>query len=148
MQIAPESIFVSSLRTFCRIFFGVIAALIAFFLFSMIYSAFAGSPLLEEKTDLEILPDATGTRELVSVSAPAILQIPIHGVIGDPQKLDAAIIENVLLDSRVGLLSHNRVKGILLHLDTPGGTVVDSDAIYRMLKEYKEKYNHPIFSSL
>jgi protease IV len=37
------------------------------------------------------------------------------------------------------------VKGILLHFDTPGGTVVDSDNIYRMLLKYKQKYAVPVF---
>lgn len=146
MQIAPESIFVSSLRTFCRMFFGITAALIAIALFSMIYSSIASPPLIDTHTQLEILPDAKGTRELVGVNAPAILQIPIHGVIGDPQALDAVIIENILLDSRIGLLDHDRVKGILLHFNTPGGTVVDSDSIYQMLKMYKEKFSVPIFA--
>ncbi len=145
MEIARESIFVSTLRTFCRMFFGVIAILIAFFLFSFLYSSMATSPLLVEKTTMEILPDANGKRVLAPLSSPAILQIPIHGVIGDPQKLNAEVFQNVLLDSRTGLLSHDRVKGILLHFNTPGGTVVDSDVIYRMLRDYKVKYNVPIF---
>jgi protease IV len=33
----------------------------------------------------------------------------------------------------------------LLHFNTPGGTVVDSDDIYRMLNEYKERYKVPIY---
>lgn len=146
MEIARESIFVSALRAFFRMFFGVIGILIAFVLFSIIYSSLAPSSLIEEKTTLSILPDASGKKQLVSPNAPAILQIPIHGIIGDPQSLNAEMISNILIDSRKGLLSHDRVKGILLHFDTPGGTVVDSDDIYRMLNRYKEKYKVPIFA--
>jgi protease-4 len=66
-------------------------------------------------------------------------------VVGDPQKLDAEIIENILLDSRTGMLAADRVKAILLHFNTPGGTVVDADAIYEMLLNYKATYKVPIF---
>jgi signal peptide peptidase SppA len=31
-------------------------------------------------------------------------------------------------------------------MNTPGGTVVDSDNIYRMLKAYKQQYNVPVFA--
>jgi signal peptide peptidase SppA len=60
--------------------------------------------------------------------------------------LDSESIEHVLLDSRSGNFKDNRIKGILLHMNTPGGTVVDSDNIYRMLKTYKERYKVPVFA--
>lgn len=140
-----ESIFSSAIRTFCKMFFGLLGICIALVLFSVVYSLFSAQSLVEQKTSLTILPDAKGNREILGLSTPAILQIPIHGVIGDPQKLDAEIMSHILLDSRTGMLSNNRVKGILLHFNTPGGTVVDSDAIYRMINEYKEKYQIPVF---
>ncbi len=145
MDTPRESIFSSAMRTFCRMLFGLLGILIAFVIFSMVYSAFAPSHLAEEKTTMTLLPDAHGNRDILPMSTPAILQIPIHGFIGDPQKLDSDLIQNVLLDSRSGLLGNDRVKGILLHFNTPGGTVVDSENIYTMLNEYKKKYKVPIF---
>ncbi len=139
-----ESIFRSAMKTFLRIFFGTIALCLAFVLFSLMYSSLSSASLIEQNTTMTILPDANGKREVVSVSSPAILQIPITGIIGEPKKLDAETIGNILLDSRSGLLSADRVKGILLYLNTPVGTVVDSDAIYRMLEEYKTRYHVPI----
>lgn len=144
MDTPRESIFSTAIRTFCKMFFGLLGLCIAFVVFSFVYSTFSPSPLIEQKTTLTILPDANGNREVLPVSTPAILQIPIHGVIGDPQKLDAELMSHILLDSRTGMLSNNRVKGILLHFNTPGGTVVDSDDIYRMLNEYKAKYKVPV----
>ena len=79
-------------------------------------------------------------------TAPVILQINVHGVIGDPKTLDTHTIENILIESRTGDLKDNRVKAILLHMNTPGGTVVDSDNIYRLVKEYKERYKVPVFA--
>jgi signal peptide peptidase SppA len=55
-------------------------------------------------------------------------------------------LRNVLFDSREGILSHDRVKAILLYIDSPGGTVTDSVAIYKELKAYKEKYKVPIYA--
>ncbi len=37
-------------------------------------------------------------------------------------------------------------KGILLHLDTPGGGVYESDEVYLALMEYKEKTGRPVFA--
>ena len=148
MQLMRESIFTSSLRSFSRMFFSVFGILLSFFLFSLIYSALSPSSFIEEKTTMTILPNAADVREMVSFSSPVVLQIDIDGVIGmeGPDSVNSETIEDILLDSRANLLSHNRVKAILLHLNTPGGTVVDSDNIYRMLKEYKAKYNVPIFA--
>jgi signal peptide peptidase SppA len=67
-------------------------------------------------------------------------------VIGEPGVLDSGIVEDILLESRTGALSNDRVKGILVHFNTPGGTVVDSDNIYRMLLQYKSKYKVPIYA--
>jgi protease IV len=150
MEPTRESIFVSSLRGFCRalfIMFGFFAALfLAFFLFSI----FGGSYRPTQKTTLEILPDLNNTRQLVSLSAPVILQIKIHGVIGDlvpnpNQRVTSEDIQNILVESREGFLHRDRVKGVLLYFDTPGGSVTDSDNIYRMLVKYKELYKVPVF---
>ncbi|MDE3045092.1 MAG: S49 family peptidase [Verrucomicrobiota bacterium] len=146
MEIARESIFVSALRSFCKVFFSIIGFFLALFLISFIYSLFSSPYNAEEKTSLTLLPDLNGKSELRPISSPAILQINIHGVIGEPEKLDTDVVQSILLDSQNNLLLKNRIKAILLHVNTPGGTVTDSDNIYRMLKEYKQKYNVPIFA--
>lgn len=148
MEIMHESIFTSSLRIFCRTLFAVFGIFLAVFIISLTHSALFPPSLVEEKTSLTVLPNAAGIREELPFSTPAILQIKLHGVIGmeGPNSINSQTIEDILLDSRVGPLGHDRVKGILLHINSPGGTVVDSDNIYRMLKAYKAKYNIPIFA--
>lgn len=126
-------------------FFGFGGILIALSLFSGIVSSISSSHLLDQKTNLSILTNAEGKKQILSASSPVILQIDIHGIIGEPGKLDAHNFRNVLTDSREGTLANDRVKGILLHFNTPGGTVVDSDAIYRMIIEYKKQYNVPVY---
>lgn len=129
-------------------FFGICGIFIGFVLMSLLYNSIsdtASSPE-ETKTKIKYLPDANGNRKTSSTS-PVILQMNIHGVIGDPNKgMDTKKAQNILLDSRTGTLDDNRVKGILLHMNTPGGTVVDSDNIYRMLNVYKKRYNVPVFA--
>lgn len=147
MEIQRESVFVSALRSFCRMFFAVCGIFLALLLMSTLYNLIPDSvsSAVEAKTKVKYLPDTNGNRE-TSSTAPVILQINVHGVIGDAQNFDTKIVQNILLDSRTGTLKDNRVKGILLHMNTPGGTVVDSDNIYRMLKQYKERYKVPVFA--
>lgn len=147
MEIQRESIFVSGLRSFCRMFFAVCGIFLAIIAMSTLYSSIStATTTIETKTKIKYLPDAENKRELVASTAPVILQLNIHGVIGEPNMLDSSIVQNILVESRTDTLKDNRVKGILLHMNTPGGTVVDSDNIYRMLKDYKERYKVPVFA--
>ncbi|MFI5264393.1 MAG: S49 family peptidase, partial [Candidatus Kapaibacterium sp.] len=50
------------------------------------------------------------------------------------------------VESQEGDFKNNRVKGILLYMDTPGGYSTDSDTIYRLLMEYKKQYKVPIYA--
>lgn len=146
MEIARESIFVSALRSLCKVFFSIIGFFLAVFIVTVIYSLFASPYNAEEKTTLTLLPDLNGHSDLRPLSTPAILQISIKGVIGEPEKLDTDVLQNILLASQNNPLLKNRVKAILLYVNTPGGTVVDSDNIYRLLKDYKQKHSIPIFA--
>jgi protease-4 len=93
------------------------------------------------KTTVTILPDLEGNTKILSKKYPAILQINITGIIGE--NIKTKDIENILLATK----PKERIKAILLYVNTPGGGVNDSDGIYRMLKEYKEKYNKiPIYA--
>lgn len=143
-----ESIISSSLRAFLKMFFGLMGILVAFFVFAWIYSTSSVStPItIEEKTTLSILNDADGKREVLPSTTPVILEINLHGKIGDVKGTDAKVFQNILNDSRTGHLAGSRVKGILLNFNTPGGTVVDSEAIYEMLNVYKARYNIPVYA--
>lgn len=146
MENARESVFVSAIRSFCRMFFGVCGITLAIFLIIWAYSEISSAGSIESKTTMNYLADANGKQAVVSLTAPVILQLNIHGVIGEPKTLDSDTVESILLESRTGVLASNRVKGILIHFNTPGGTVVDSDNIYRMIKDYKERYKVPVYA--
>lgn len=145
MEVQRESIFVSALRSFCKMFFAVCGLFVAFLLVSSLYSlAEKSEDTTESKTNTRYLPDANGNRES-STTSPVILQVNVHGLIGNPKEITSESIEHILLDSRTGSFKGDRVKGILLHFNTPGGVVFDIDNIYQMLKTYKERYKVPIF---
>lgn len=146
MEFTRESIFTSSIRALCTGFAVVIGILLGGMLVLAGMGALSsGSNLIPETSDMTVVPDASGNRTVLSESSPAILRLDIHGVIG-MKELTASNIENLLLDSREGLLQGNRVKAIFLHMNTPGGTVDDADGIYRALQEYKKKYQVPIYA--
>ncbi|MBU6445921.1 MAG: S49 family peptidase [Verrucomicrobia bacterium] len=129
-------------------FFAVCGIFLAFIAMTCLYNAIADTATspTESKTTVHYLPDANWKRES-STTSPVILQLNVHGVIGETKGgIDTKAVQNILLDSRTGDFKNNRVKGILLHMNTPGGTVVDSDNIYRMLKEYKALYKVPVFA--
>ncbi len=147
MEVQRESIFVSALRSFCKMFFAVCGIFLALLAMSILYNSIAdtASSPTEAKTKVKYLPDANGNRES-STTSPVILQLNVHGIIGDPKGVNTSSVENILLDSRNNDFKNSRVKGILLHMNTPGGTVVDSDNIYRMLRDYKARYKVPVYA--
>lgn len=87
-----------------------------------------------------------------------ILVIPIDGVIysGNTSSDD---ISELLSDSRntygyeiKQLLrkveKESSIKGIILEINSPGGTIVGSQAIYDGIKDYKEKTNKPVVAHI
>lgn len=147
MEVVNESIFVSTIRSFCKVFFGAIGLFAAFFVVQIVYSMFTNPFAEDENTSMVLQPDLNGEYNH-SMSSPVVLQIHIDGVIGNPQGggVDSMSIEHILLDSRRGYLAGDRVKAILLYVNTPGGSALDSENIYQMLKTYKEKHKTPIYA--
>ena len=145
MDIPKESIFTSSLRAFCKTVAVMIGVLASGFALFFLLGTSPSQNFLPDKSEMTLLPDAEGNRALLPMSAPVILRLNIEGIIGD-REVTSAIIENILLDSREGFLYNNRVKALLLYIDTPGGTVIDADGIYRLLIDYKAKYQIPIYA--
>lgn len=141
-----ESIFSSSLRSLLVSFFCVIGVLLAFIPFILFFSLFDSSEdTISSDYAINILPNAEGVRKKEAKTTPVILQVNIHGVIGLDQATEHNI-RNMLVESRENSLKNDRVKAILLHCNTPGGGMIDADGIYRVLKEYKERYKVPVFA--
>lgn len=145
MHFTRESIFVTSVRTFCTCFSAIIGIVIGISLVMAGLSFISGPDIYPEKSSLLISPDANGSRELLPHSAPVILRLNINDVIGTGE-LTAAKFQNLLLDAQEGMLAPHRVHGIMLYVNSPGGDADESAVIYRMLKTYKEKYKLPIYA--
>lgn len=143
-----DSIFYSAIRSLFVAFCAVIGICLAFIVLTIgigaLSSTSTDSKLKTVHTE-EIMPNAEGQRVVLTSTAPVILQLNMDGLIGT-EELSMKSIKQQLIESREGEYKDNRVKGILVHLNTPGGTVIDADGIYRALKEYKEKYKVPIYA--
>lgn len=144
-----ESIFSSAMRSFLKAFFsiaGLMAGFIAVFaLLSLQPDSTATFKEPERIYTPEIVANADGIREKVEGQVPVILQLNIHGIIGN-DKLNMNTFRTQLMESREGAFENNPPKALLLNIASPGGTVTDADGIYRAIKSYKEKYNIPVYA--
>jgi protease IV len=145
MEYVRESIFKSSIRVFFKAFFIILGVFIAFIPISIAIGLISQDPGELDEYKVEILPDLNGQQKYLPLTTPAILRIDIHGVIGK-KNLCTDDLSQLLIESRRGFLKDNRVKGILLHIKSPGGSVNDSDGIYRLVQAYKEKYKVPVYT--
>ena len=141
-----ESIFLASIRSFFVALFGmagiVLGILLILALVSGLTSSMEGIPELNYTYTPEIKPNANGIRKIEASTAPVILKLNINGVIG-LDSLPVKPLPSSLIESRERSFDNDRVKAILLCIDSPGGTVIDSDGIYREIKAYKEQYQCP-----
>lgn len=144
-----ESILKSAFRRFVLVVSTFLAIIVGISLLFILPTTLAdtidGEPTITYKYNAKIIPNAQGTREKLPSSYPVILKIDIHGEIGTAE-LNRQSMESLLVESRERAFKDDRVEAIILHIDTPGGTVFDSNAIYRALKLYKTRYQTPIYA--
>lgn len=140
-----ESIIKSTFRSFFKVLAGFIAFFIVLFFFFGIAASQVSSPIQQEKYTVSILPDAEGKKSTRLEDVPGILRIDIQGVIG-ARKMTAKDIQNQLQAFDSGILKNRKIGAILLYIDSPGGLSTDSDEIYRLLNQYKEKWNVPLYA--
>ncbi len=140
-----ESVFISSLRSFFKGFFSILGVFFALIPIMIVLGMFVAQETITPKSTVYIVPDLNGNSDLLSEKTPVVLQIDIHGIIGIGANTTAAI-ENQLIESRKGIFKKDRVKAILLHMNTRGGSVFDSHDIYALLKDYKERFHVPIYA--
>ena len=145
MNFTRESIFVAAVRSFCTSLAMILGVAFAIGIVGIALAFIIGPQYVPQKADPTIMPDAQGQRSLLPGHSPAVLRIDLRGVIGLGD-LTGDKIESILLDSREDFLKSDRVKAVLLYINTPGGASDDCDAIYRSLMNYKNKYHVPIYA--
>lgn len=144
-----ESIFRSTIKRLFYVMGSVVGALLGIALVVTLLSFWSGKngdkpSELTSKYLPEIQPNAKNERKVLSGNSPVILKINISGILGVGE-VKREKIEEILIESREKTLKDGRVKGIFLTINSPGGTVTDSDTIFRALKAYKKQYNVPIY---
>lgn len=146
-EIKPPSIFYSSVRSFFMAFTSMIGLGLAFLIVLALVGVLSKfeTAEIERNFDIEVLPNANGERKILSKTSPVILSVNIDGPIG-LESLDMQTVRRQLTESREGSLKGDRVKAIMLRINTPGGTVADADGIYHAIKAYKEKYKVPVYA--
>ncbi|NGX37196.1 MAG: putative signal peptide peptidase SppA [Chlamydiae bacterium] len=145
MNFTRESVFISALRSLLKAFAVVIGIGVGIVVVTIGISAVSSSVNLPDKSELTVSADSDWDRKLLSDSSPVILKIDVEGVIGMGNLKDKKF-KDILLDSREGVLANDRVKAILLNVNSPGGAAKDSATIYALLNKYKEKYKVPIYA--
>lgn len=81
-----------------------------------------------------------------------IAVVPVEGTIqasSDSSGIGSTTVgynHNFLMSYVDSLIENDDNKGIILRMDTPGGTVYEADELYLKLEEYKEKTNRPIWA--
>lgn len=144
MQSSHESVLHSALRVFFTALASIFGAAVAIGLVFFCLSFISGPKIIQPSVNVYLAPDQNGERELLPETVPVLLRIDFHGTIGDAN-LTGEDIDEILAESQENFFKH-RVKGILLHINTPGGVANDSDVIYHALMKYKAKYNIPIYA--
>lgn len=142
-----ESIFKASIRSLFVAFFAIIGICLGFVVFLLLTGSYSSTPSTEAEIlyTPQIFPNAEGVRTKLSNDSPVILKLNMDGIIGT-ESLSMKTVRRQLVESREGTLKGDRVKAVLLYINTPGGTVVDADGIYHAIKWYKEQYKVPVYA--
>lgn len=81
-------------------------------------------------------------------AANKIAVIPVEGVISGGSVVSAKDMVK-LIDEQLKRAAHDdSVKAVLLRVDSPGGEVLASDNIYRLITKFQQKYNKPVIASM
>lgn len=143
---ASESFFKDLFRSSMFSFFRILAIAFALLIVIVVCSVLLQKPPAPaHTTTVVVIPNDSWKQAPFSKSAPTLVKINVHGVIG-LDKLTQDNIRTQLIDTVDGEVKIDQVKGILLSINSPGGTADDSDAIYRFIQEYKKRFNVPVYA--
>ena len=143
-----DSILRMAFRFFLKGFCGVagfgLGVIALGLLFSSLNSKSGSVVSLPVTNSITVLPNADGVRKTLPSAGPVVLQLNIHGVIG-VDGLTTAKVRNLLVEADEGELK-DRVRALLVSIRSPGGTVTDSEGIYRAILDYKHRHNMPVIA--
>lgn len=147
MQIVKESVFISIIRSFFSGLFGMIGVLIGLAILAFVFMTFAVSSahVPPQRYDLTPMADATGNIPIAIDDRPYILNIDIQGVIG--MKFLTSERFNEMMTALEGpILKQKKLAGILLNINSPGGSVIDTHNMYVLIKKIAKKKKVPVYA--
>lgn len=142
-----------SFKLFGKSFIKAFAVMIAFVFALFFFVALVTMASKEEVVVDTAFLDTTYYSGQAS-SADELLLIPIHGIILTERSTDqlSSIFDLVptygyeIKDQLKKAAENDAIKGVLLHIDSPGGTVVGAKAIADGVAEYREATGKPVFA--
>ncbi len=145
MQIAREPIFRSTLRSFFATLAIIIGIGFGCIVVAIAATAFTNTISFPSLSQATLAPNAQDLILAKPSNTPVILRINLHGVVG-LDGLSSSKINDLLIDSRNQFMDGKLIKAIFLHINTPGGMATDSQVIYQKIKDYKNRYQVPVYA--
>ncbi len=144
MFIQKETIFTSMLKRFTGAFASVFGFLLALIFIGFILGfSQMGSAVKADLMVMQVHPIDSLIAKPFKAKKPVILQINIEGQIGnDP--LTSKHIQKILSQPEAYNFSEGQVKGILLRINSPGGSASVCSEMYADLMSYKQAKSIPI----
>ena len=144
MQFQKESVFISAIRAFAKVLCGFIGLIVGSILLFIVIGSFSGQYLVP-KVSLHVAPNGEGKTVVMSDSSDLILKLNIEGVIGS-KKLNFANLQKTLSYVQSAPSLRDRLKGVYVYMNSPGGGATDSEEMYALLKEFKEELKIPAYT--
>ena len=113
--------------------------------------------MLTSCISINLLPTEKGLQEQVlsgSDSNNKVLLIPIKGFVGDQTSKGVPFLggrEDTVTMVRESLRKASRdpkIRGVILLIDSAGGSVTASDRVYHLIREFKQKNSIPVFAMI
>jgi len=146
MKLIRESVFSSVIRSFCIAFFSVIGIMVAVFLVLFLFGLGKNSKTIDSTTFDFIIPETNGRKYTFTSNKPLLLRIDLEGTIGSAGGITTEEVRSILNESKAGPLKGDKVRGILLYMNSPGGGAVTSESIYYAIKDYALAHQIPVYT--
>lgn len=153
-----RSIYMAPVRIFGMAFFALVSFLVLLFLFSLFFAA-AGlgvGAMLAKRNIADFAMSEESDYAYISGNRSSdnlILEVPVEGIIfgspswnmGIPASWGGVTYGYEIQDMLKDAAKEDRIKAVLLHMQTPGGTIYGSMAISDGIREFREQTQKPVF---
>ncbi len=146
METTPDNVpyWKSVLRRFGAIFFSILSVIVSFIIIALMFAPFGGGDPTNGRTHL-FGEESSGNQ---------LLSVPVNGVIlgegdGGLSFLSEGIAPGYDIKSELYAAAEDEaIKGIVLEVNSPGGTIYGAKAIADGVAYYKQKTNKPVIAQI